>query len=211
MSQTTYGELRGKDGLHGWVEGISTDPATAEERMLVRLDDGQSLLVPFDAVVLQEDGTYYLALSRSDLAARLGQATDTLATDTFATETVVVPVIAEEVAVEKRQVETGRLRVTKVVHEREEQIDQPLLRDEIRVERVPMHRVIDKPVSVRYEGETMVIPVMEEVLVIEKRLILKEEVHITKHQLETHEPQRVVLRSEDILIDRVETEEPTDR
>jgi len=56
---------------------------------------------------------------------------------------------------------------------------------------------------VRYEGDTIIIPVLEEVLVVEKRLMLKEEIHITQHHEEFHQPQHVVLRNEDIAVERL--------
>jgi len=49
----------------------------------------------------------------------------------------------------------------------------------------------------------MIIPVLEEVLVVEKRLMLKEEIHITQHNEEFHRPQHIVLRTEDITVERL--------
>jgi stress response protein YsnF len=48
----------------------------------------------------------------------------------------------------------------------------------------------------------MIIPLLEEVLVIEKRLILREEVHIKKRHREVHAPQEVLLRKEEVEIER---------
>ena len=47
-------------------------------------------------------------------------------------------------------------------------------------------------------------PVLEEILVVEKRLMLKEELHITKEEVETYKPQRVLLRSEEAVVERVD-------
>jgi uncharacterized protein (TIGR02271 family) len=109
--------------------------------------------------------------------------------------------------VQKRVVETGKVRVTKVVHELESVIDEPLFRDEVEVERVLIDRVVDGPVSVRYEDDTMIVPIMEEVLVVEKRLVLKEELHIHKRRVETHQPQQVTLRREEVRVERLESTE----
>ncbi|MCA1628121.1 MAG: YsnF/AvaK domain-containing protein, partial [Acidobacteria bacterium] len=62
-----------------------------------------------------------------------------------------------------------------VVREREEIVDELLLKEAVEVERVIINREVDAPVPVRYEGETMIVPVLEEMLVVEKRLVLKEE------------------------------------
>jgi hypothetical protein len=59
---------------------------------------------------------------------------------------------------------------------------------------VPINRVVDAPVPVAHVGNTMIISLLEEVLVVEKRLMLKEELHITKGEIETYKPQRVTLQ-----------------
>ena len=105
-----------------------------------------------------------------------------------------------------RPVETGRVRIRKVVHEREALVDPPLLREEVIIERVPVNRVVEGPIPVRYEGDTMIVSVLEEVLVVETRLLLTEEVRITTRRTETHTPARVMLRHEDVTIERVDRE-----
>jgi hypothetical protein len=67
---------------------------------------------------------------------------------------VIIPVVAEEVTVEKRTVETGRVRVRTTVHEREEVVDEPLLREEVTVETVPVGRLIDTDVPVPRTNHT---------------------------------------------------------
>ena len=118
-------------------------------------------------------------------------------------EEVVVPVIAETASVQKRTVETGRVRVTKSVSEREELIDEPLLRQDVEVSRTTVGRTFPEAPAVRYEGETIIVPVIEEVLVVEKRYLLKEEIRISRRETETHQPQRVTLRNEDVAVERV--------
>jgi uncharacterized protein (TIGR02271 family) len=115
----------------------------------------------------------------------------------------VVPVIAEELAVGRREVETGRVRLTKQVHERQEVVDQPTVTEDVVVERVPVNRVVEAAPAPRQEGDTWVVPVMEEVVVVERRLVLKEEVRITRRRTESHDPQTVTLRSEEVRIDRI--------
>ena len=74
------------------------------------------------------------------------------------------------------------------------------------IERVPVNRVVEGPIPVRYEGDTMILSLLEEVLVVETRLLLKEEVHMTTRRTETHTPARVTLRHEDVTIERVDRE-----
>jgi uncharacterized protein (TIGR02271 family) len=115
----------------------------------------------------------------------------------------VVPVLAETLDIDTRRVETGRVRIREIVHEHEQTVDPPLWREEVVIERVPINRVIDEPISVRSEGETLIIPLLEEVLVVEKRLLLKEEVRITKRRIDTHAPQQVTLRREEAAVERI--------
>lgn len=121
-------------------------------------------------------------------------------------ETEIIPVIEETVEVGKRVVDTGRgVRLRKHVSEREERIDPPLEQDELIVERVPVDRIVSGPEPLQhYEGETLVVPVLEEVLVLEKKLRLKEEVRITRRKRQVHAPQTVTLRSEEVSVERFE-------
>ncbi len=51
---------------------------------------------------------------------------------------------------------------------------------------------------------------VEEVPVVEKRLMLKAELHVAKRQTETHKPQRVTLRTEEATIGRVGEQQEVD-
>src|SRR5688572_13767177 len=90
---------------------------------------------------------------------------------------VVVPVVEETAEISKRVVERGTVRLSKVVSEREEIIPASVLQDEIEIEHVARDQWLEKPAETRQEGDTLIVPVMEEVLVVEKRLKLREEIH----------------------------------
>jgi uncharacterized protein (TIGR02271 family) len=186
-----------KDGVRGTiVDDVSAGTDTTHA--LVQFERGQRVLVPIDALTLQADGSYYyLALRQDELVDGHSVGTEHL------NDPLVLPVIAEQVSVQKHTRVTGRVRISKAVHEREEVVDEPLLRRTVHVERVPINRVVEAEIPVRYEGDTMIIPVLEEVLVVEKRLMLKEELRITQRQDELRQPQRIVLRSEDITVERM--------
>jgi len=119
---------------------------------------------------------------------------------------IVIPVAAESLTVSRRVVETGRgVRVLKTVSEREELVDEPLSMDEVLVERTEVDRLLadgaEAP-SMRQEGDVTIVPVLEEVLVTQKRLLLKAEVRITRVRHEVHQPQRVMLRTEQVSVER---------
>lgn len=113
-----------------------------------------------------------------------------------------VPVAREELEVGKRAVETARVRIRKLVRSREATVDERLLREEVDVQRVPVNRVIDAPVEPHYEGDVLVVPVMEERLVVEKRLVLAEELRVRVRRSERPHHERVVLRSEEPVVER---------
>jgi stress response protein YsnF len=63
--------------------------------------------------------------------------------------------------------------------------------------------------ATRYEGDTLVVPVLEEVLVVERRVRIKEELRITRRQREEHCHDTVVVRSEHVSIERFDDTERT--
>ena len=115
----------------------------------------------------------------------------------------VVPVIEEQVKVRKRVVESGRVQIIKRVEERQQLVDEPLYKDEVEVQRIAINRPIDRAVQPREVGNVLIIPVVEEVLVVEKRLILKEELHVRRKKMQTRQPQRITLRGERAEIKRI--------
>lgn len=183
----------GKDGLQGQVVRVIEATATGPQQVLVRFDNNQQVVLPVDALSLQRDGSYTLAMGWSELSQQ----------GTVEGDTLVLPVIAEQLQVEKRQLVTGGVRVSKVVREQQETIDVPLLQEDVQVERVPINRVVESAPAVRHEGDTMIIPVLEEVLVVEKRLMLKEELRIVRRRTETNQPQHVTLRREEVVVEEI--------
>lgn len=115
-----------------------------------------------------------------------------------------IPVVEERAVVRKRRKITGAVRLRTVVHEDEAVIDGPLLTEEVEVERVSLDRWVDGPVPVRHEGDTTVITVLREVLVVERRLKAVEEVRLTKRRATRHASERVRLRREEALVERLD-------
>lgn len=185
-----------RDGVRGTLaEGMPADPAT--DSVLIRFETGQQVLVPLEALSLHPDRRYYF------LALRLDELTQPAGAAQPADQPRVIPVVEEVLEVARRREEIGRVRIQKRVHQRAEVVDEPLLHDEVTVTRVPINRVIEQPVEARQEADTLIVPVLEEVLVVEKRLLLVEEVHITRRTVETRQPQEVTLRREEVIIERL--------
>ena len=120
-------------------------------------------------------------------------------------ETFVVPLHEETLSVARREIETGRVRVKVEIHERQEIIEQDLAQETVEIERVPVGRVIAETPSIREEdgGAVIVIPVVEEVLVVERRLVLKEEVRVRRVRSTARQQQNVTVRSEEAVVTRL--------
>ena len=125
-------------------------------------------------------------------------------TDRLEQDREVIPLVEERAVILKRKKLTGGLRVRTVVRESEEVIDQPLTTDAVEVERVPLDRWVEAPVPIRQEGETTIITLLEEVVVVEKRLRATEEVRITRRRTTRQAPQHVTLRREEAVVERLE-------
>jgi len=115
-----------------------------------------------------------------------------------------MPVHQEELHVGKQRVDTGGVRIDKTVRESPVQIDEELTHEEVDVRHVPVDRIVelaDAPDN-RIEGDTLIVPVLEEVLVVEKRIRIKEELHITRKRHAERMTDTVMLRSEEVTIER---------
>jgi len=181
------------DGTRGSVVA-DEDPG----RLVVQFDDGSRLDIAREALVRQDDGSY-----------RLSTPSDT---PQAASRELVIPVIAEELNVETHRVDRGRVRVNKRIESHEEVVDTPLVREEVVVERVPINTLVEgEAPAIRDEDGVLIIPLVEEVTVVEKRLLLREEVRVSRHRTTTSTPQTVVLRREvvDIQRDEFDSVEPS--
>jgi len=205
MSQARVVVVSGAGDRCGSIDTTSWPLDGSKPEVLVQFDDGRQVFVPVTALRQQEDGSYVLSLDAAELERRQAMGSETDA------QPLVVPVMVEELDVQKRQVTTGRVRISKVVHEREELIDEPLLREEVVIERVAINRFVDAAIPIRYEGDTMIVSLLEEVPVVEKRLMLKEELRITRRRTEARKPVPVTLRSEEATVERIEMSDETPR
>jgi uncharacterized protein (TIGR02271 family) len=113
--------------------------------------------------------------------------------------------LAEELTVEKEAIETGRVRVSKQTHTREVVIDEDLLRERAEIETIPIGRQIFEMPTIRHEGETTIIPIVEEVLHTERRLFLKEEVRITRKKTTDQFHDRITVRYQEAVVTRVQS------
>jgi uncharacterized protein (TIGR02271 family) len=119
-------------------------------------------------------------------------------------EVAAIPLMEERLSIAKRSVESGRVRVHVSVEEREETIRDELCRDDLHIERVPRNVHVTEAPHVRIEGNTTIIPIVEEVVVVEKRLMLVEEVHICRRSVSEPTEIPVKVRRERAMVERAE-------
>ena len=105
-----------------------------------------------------------------------------------------IPIVQETVRVETRPVERDRVVVHKSIQTRDEVVDIPLNSEELEIERVPIGREVDTAPQIREDGDVLIVPVLEERLVVEKRLILVEEVRVRRRQTQCSDHRTVRLR-----------------
>jgi stress response protein YsnF len=120
-----------------------------------------------------------------------------------------VPIVEEELTVATRQVAKGTVRVEVRAETLQEEVPLTIAEDAIAVTRVPIDRPVDAPPSVRTEGDTTVIPVLEEVIVVQRQLILKEEIHVRRESRRKHVAVPVSRRRQRAIIGRQAHKKPT--
>ena len=175
------------DGVGGKVTAVTAN-GDGSPIAVVRFDDGAQVAVSPQMINPDQNGIYRLELA----AARLAPGDD-----------LVIPVVAEEISIGTEQVTRGVVRVHKHVVSEEKTVDAAVSTEEVVVERLPINQLVEGAApQVREENGIVIIPVFEEVLVVEKRLLLREEVHLSKRMIRSNVPQTVTLRHEVVDIER---------
>ena len=119
-------------------------------------------------------------------------------------ETAVIPIAEERLIVSKRPVER-RVRVRTVTEEIPGRFTEELHGQRVEVQHVAVERELDGYPEIRTEGDLTIIPVVEERLIVEKRLFLVEEVHVRRVEGVERIEQPVMLRRQRVEVDRHET------
>lgn len=121
---------------------------------------------------------------------------------------VVIPLLGEEVAVTKQLMETGRVTVTRVTREQSALIAEPLAQETVEITRQQIGRQVETMPAVRQEGDTVVIPIVEERLVTERRLFLKEEVRVRRLRASKTHQESVTLRHHEVVVNAIPAPTP---
>ncbi len=199
MTQPATDRVVDLDGLRGRIVRTVQQRSDQGDLALLEMTDGRRLWAPWDWLEAR-DGEQFLPFRTADLPeATLNEG-----------GSVVIPVLVETVNVRKRKRVTGGVRVTKRVHTSDQVVEPVRAEETVQVERVPINREVAEPPPVRQEGSVTIVPILEEVLVVEKRLVLREELRITRQRREVKERYRVSLRREEADIEELPGEPDVD-
>lgn len=193
------------------ASGAAFEAELVEERpdgsLVLRTSEGRRLDVPAEGVARREGRDVVLASRLEGTAATHSEARPGSGEGPSDGDRRAIPIVQEEAVVQKRPGPTSTVRVTTRTQEHEEEVGDVLVSERVDVERVPIDRYVDEPATVREEDGTTIVPLHEEVLVVEKRLLLREELHIRTRQEEREEFRRVSLRRQDADIQRTRPDE----
>jgi len=123
-----------------------------------------------------------------------------------ATETQTIELLEEVLRVAKRTVEHGRVRVSVLTETEQRQVRETLRSSRVEVGHVAVGRRLEAGEAMpqpRTENDVLIIPVVEEVLVMEKRLVVVEEMHIRIVQSQEEVEQAVPLRRQRAVVERL--------
>lgn len=115
----------------------------------------------------------------------------------------VVTLAEEHATITRRVVETGRVRIRTETETFEHVEHATLGLERVEVEHHPVNAWVDAMPQVREEGDVTIVPVVEERLVVEKRLFVTEEVHIRRLRSTETVEVPVTLRRQHAVVERL--------
>ena len=111
----------------------------------------------------------------------------------------------EQLNVAIKSVVTGEIEISTVTRVRDVGIDEALISHHADVERVAIGRVVQSVPEILEEDGVLIIPVIEEIVVVERRLVLKEEVRIRRSTTTRRHQETVTLREQEAVVTRTPT------
>jgi uncharacterized protein (TIGR02271 family) len=109
----------------------------------------------------------------------------------------------EEAEIQKSRILTGSVKIRTLVETFEDRVAAEVERQDVEITRVPVGRVVTTRPDVRFEDDMTIIPILEEELVVEKRLILREELHIRRKKTSETIEMPVMLRRDKVNVEHV--------
>jgi stress response protein YsnF len=189
-----------REGIRGIIRPDAWLAGEAEGQIVVTFRDGSDYLISTEALHARLDGGYWVDLDPEQVREILSHTST--ATEAGADE-LIIPVLQEEATLRIERTAVAKVHLHKTVQRRDITVQEPTYDEEVSVERRRINRIVEAPVPVRYEGDTMIIPVMEETLVVQKQYILKEEIHVTTTRRPAEAAQTYTVLSEEVTVERI--------
>ncbi len=182
--------IRDAAGETAWLDGTVAEG----QPVPVRLESGQQVRLAPDLVERAADGSLVARVSFADVANGAAQAASP-AGETFLE-------IQERLNVSRVLKEVDRATIAVRTGTTEETVTEPAWRETVNVHREAVDEVVTELEDVRHDGNVTIVPMYEEVVVVERRLMLRERLHITISREETRIPHTVVLRHQYVEVER---------
>ncbi|MBV8854178.1 MAG: DUF2382 domain-containing protein [Sinobacteraceae bacterium] len=123
------------------------------------------------------------------------------------TQETVIPLVSEHATVEKRLTQIGKVRIRSLVDEKLVRVAEVVERDEVSIERIAINQEVTEVPQPREENGVLIVPIVEEVVVVEKRLFLKEEIHVHRNRKQERVDEAVRLKSMRAEVERLDSAE----
>jgi len=114
-----------------------------------------------------------------------------------------LPLTEEVLHLSKQEISTGKVRVHTVVDTEEKFVRETLEQRSVEVTRIPKNEVLVAVPTVRTENGVVIVPVFEEVVVVETKLVLREEVHIRTNVSQDTVEFDVPIRKQRAVVERL--------
>lgn len=122
----------------------------------------------------------------------------------------IVRLHSEDLQITRERIAGDTVRVRTVTSQHDRLVEEQLVHERVEIVRVPIGRVVDTVPDVRQDGDVTILPVVEEEIVVQKRLILKEEVHLRRVSVAEVHRETVILREQEAVIARIPASISTD-
>jgi uncharacterized protein (TIGR02271 family) len=117
-----------------------------------------------------------------------------------------LPLVEEQLVVGRKTVSDGQILVSIHTDILTDFADIDLRDDTVAIERVSLNTVVNAAPQVRIEGDVTVIPILEERLVVERRLVLVEEIRIRRTTAIRTERVEAELRKQSVAVERIKAD-----
>jgi stress response protein YsnF len=185
-------EVVDRDGKRGWLRGVdAVDPR--HPLAVIELTTGEHLRIPFDVLEHHDDGGYTTSARWSEYPQVYRDGAS-------------IPVIEERVNVAVRPAPAEQVRVHRRVVTEQAAVEVPLTTERVEVDHVPVNQFVDHVPRSRQEGDTLIIPVVEEV--IEIRLRVREELHVRVVRERAVHRESVLIRRHEVDVARTTSTHP---